>query len=1041
MYFLLIAVLQLSKNITPVDPKSTWFPLAFIFSITALKEAFDDYHRYKADKKANEKLYDVFHPDGRLKKIQSQHIRVGDIVCLYEDDEVPADMVLITSASKGLCHIQTANVDGETDFKLRTAPAETMHLTKDEVTSLTGLYIECQPPNAEIYRFDSRLSMTRGAPDKFSLSTSHQWSALTDKQLLLQATHVRNTEWVCGVVVYTGNQTKVGQNMRNPSLKMTKQDKVTNHYTLFVFGFQLLLVVVFGLIGNYWQQRYMQKAWYLDIEPEMVWWKYLIIPTRFLLLNSLMIPISLKVSLDIVKYCNSKIIEWDIELYDEETDTPATATNTAISEDLGAIEYVFTDKTGTLTENKMIFSKCSIEGLTYGNSLECNNALTDFRLQRALAEQNENIIRFFRTLALCHTVATSRHNDQIVYRASSPDEEALVKAASQVNIVFERSEGKIIYLDVLGEKKVYERILALDFTSDRKRMSVIVKDESGNIQLLTKGADDVIVTRLAADQAAMRKTTQAHIDQFAELGLRTLCVAYRNISEEELLDWLPIYRRASTALEGRDEELANAFELMEKNLILIGATAIEDKLQHKVPETIHSLRRAGIKIWMLTGDKYSTAVQIATSCNLISSNVDLLLSIRGDDVSDVNISIGDIQHRARRIIQSGNEFSLIIEGHSLRFALDQACKRDFLELAVLATSVICCRVSPQEKALVVAMIKNNGCMTLSIGDGGNDVSMIQEANVGIGIAGREGLQAARAADYAFGKFYMLKRLMLVHGRYGARRTGFTTQYCNWKAFIICFIQILYQTVTGVSGTSFFNTFSLTIYNIAYTGIPVLFYVLDKDHPEYYLMSNPILYRDCQKNKFFNYRTLFYWFTRALFQGIVVFTFTVLFYHDSIERDGVESNSGYDSMSNVAYTSLILINTFTILLESRNLTWINHFIIWGCLATYWASITVLNLFPTLNVIPYDVMNHLFRTPLYWLTVLISTLMALLPVYLLNWYGVLAMGPDSPLIYQLNDTINQPQEEEVEREFSFQVKRTFASKSRESIDENAPLLDSI
>lgn len=963
-YFLLIACLQLWSLITPVNPASTWGPLIFIFAVSASKEAWDDYNRYLSDKKANEKEVWVL-KQGIKKHIKAEDIRVGNIVWLRENDEVPCDLVLIgTSDPQGLCYVETAALDGETDLKTRVIPSACMGMDLELLHKIKGV-IECPNPDRDIRRFDANMRL-------FPPFIDNDLCPLTIKNTILQSCYLRNTEWACGVAVYTGNETKLGMSRGIPEPKLTAVDAMIDKLTGAIFVFQLVVVIVLGIAGNVWKDTEARKQWYVLYPEEGPWYELLVIPLRFELLCSIMIPISIKVSLDLVKGLYAKFIDWDIEMHDHETGTPSHAANTAISEDLGQVEYILTDKTGTLTENKMIFKRCCINGIFYGN--ESGDALKDMELLNAVASGLPDVNRFVTIMAICNTVIPMQSKSgAIVYKAQSQDEEALVHAAARLHMVLFNKNGNILEIKFNGSVLQYEVLDTLEFTSDRKRMSIVVRDcQNEKIVLLSKGADEAIFPCASTGQQ-IRTFTEA-VEQYAQLGLRTLCLAWRDLDEEEYQDWSLMFKEANSTLVDREWRLAEVCQKLEHDLQILGVTAIEDRLQDGVPETIETLRKAGINFWMLTGDKQNTALQIALSCNFISPEPKgHILLINGKTEDEVCRSLERVLLTMRITASEPKDVAFVVDGWALEIALKHY-RRAFTELAILSRTAICCRVTPSQKAQLVELLKSCDYRTLAIGDGGNDVRMIQQADIGVGISGREGLQAARAADYSIGKFRFLKRLILVHGRYSYNRTAFLSQYSFYKSLVICFIQIFFSFISGVSGTSLFNSVSLMAYNVFYTSIPVLVSVLDKDLSERTVMQHPQILFYCQAGRLLNPSTFAGWFGRSLFHAIVVFVISIHAY--AYERSEMEE------VSMVALSGCIWLQAFVVTLETNSFTVLQHLAIWGNMLAFYIINWIFSALPSLGM--YTIMFRLCRQPSYWITMFLIVAAGMGPVLALKYF---------------------------------------------------------
>jgi phospholipid-translocating ATPase len=682
--------------------------------------------------------------------------------------------------------------------------------------------------------------------------------------MLLRGCTLRNTDWVVGIVAFTGEETKIMLNSGITPTKRAQISKDLNVNVLYNFAILFVMCLVAAVVQGWTFGKGNESLDYFEVaepggEPGygsspgingfITFWAAIILFQN-------LVPISLYISLEIVRTAQAFFIYSDTYMYYEKIDYPCTPKSWNISDDVGQIEYIFSDKTGTLTQNVMEFKKCTINGVPYGEAyteaqagmqkrqgIDTDAAGAQARAQiakdrtrmlhdirrmhdnpylrdedltfvapdfindlagesgRVQKEANE---RFMLTLALCHTVITERtpgDPPKIEFKAQSPDEAALVATAKDVGFtVMGRSNDGSIMINQCGVETEYTVLNTLEFNSTRKRMSAIIRMPDGKIVLLCKGADSIIYSRLKrGEQAELRKTTAEHLEMFAREGLRTLCIAMREIGEEEYQKWNIEHDLAAASVQDREDKLELVSDAIERELTLLGGTAIEDRLQDGVPDSIAILAQAGIKLWVLTGDKVETAINIGFSCNLLDNDMDLILLQLEED--SVDFAEQELDRHLLNFGKTGSDeelkaakknheppaptHALVIDGDSLKLCLDDRIRQKFLLLCKECRSVLCCRVSPAQKAAVVRMVKNSlEVMTLSIGDGANDVAMIQEAHVGVGIAGEEGRQAVMSADYAIGQFRFLTRLVLVHGRWSYRRLAETIANFFYKVRLL-----------------------------------------------------------------------------------------------------------------------------------------------------------------------------------------------------------------------------------------------------------------
>ncbi|XP_022149003.1 putative phospholipid-transporting ATPase 9 isoform X2 [Momordica charantia] len=882
-YFLVSGILAFTP-LAPYTAVSAIIPLILVISATMIKEGIEDLRRKKQDIEVNNRKVKVHQGDGIFAYTEWKNLRVGNIVKVEKDEFFPADIVLLSSSYEdAICYVETMNLDGETNLKLKQALEVTLDMHEDSIFRSFKAIIKCEDPNANLYSFVG------------SMELEEQQYPLSPQQLLLRDSKLRNTDYIYGVVVFTGRDTKVIQNSTDPPSKRSKverrMDKII--YCLFCLLFLLALVgsIFFGLETDDDLENGRMKRWYLRPDDAKVFFD----PERFrlaaifhfltaLMLYNYFIPISLYVSIEIVKVLQSIFINQDINMYYEEANKPARARTSNLNEELGQVDTILSDKTGTLTCNSMEFIKCSVAGRAYGrgfteveraigrreDSLEAVNGgnhhenvnnktshikgfnFKDDRIMNGnwVNEPHANVIQmFFRLLATCHTAIPeiNEDNGEVTYEAESPDEAAFVIAARELGFGFYKRTQTTISLHEfdpsLGKKvdRTYKLLHVLEFNSSRKRMSVIVRNEEEKILLLCKGADSIMFERLGKNGREFEEETKKHVSEYADAGLRTLILAYRELEEEELREFDDMFTKAKSSVSADRESLIDKVtDKIERNLILLGATAVEDKLQHGVPECIDKLAQAGIKIWVLTGDKMETAINIGFACSLLRQDMKQIvvtletLEIQtmektGDKASIIKASrqcVLDQINRGRAQITSLNgrseAFALIIDGKSLSYALEDNMKTVFLELAICCDSVICCRSSPKQKALVTRLVKSGTRRTtLAIGDGANDVGMLQEADIGVGISGAEGMQAVMSSDVAIAQFRYLERLLLVHGHWCYRRISSMICYFFYKNITFGFTIFLYEAFTSFSGQPAYNDWFLSLYNVFFSSLPVV----------------------------------------------------------------------------------------------------------------------------------------------------------------------------------------------------------------------------
>ncbi|KAL6879133.1 hypothetical protein J3F83DRAFT_725193 [Trichoderma novae-zelandiae] len=1165
-YLLVMGILQAIPGLSTVGRWTTIAPLAGFVAFSMAKEGYDDYRRYQLDKSENRSMTWVLThgvrkgrerprmsgwrnamrrkrrggskgkkrlgaddedivmqeiQEGALARldetndwmnVQWQHVQVGDIVRLRRDEPVPADIVMLhATGPNGVAYIETMALDGETNLKAKQA----CPLLAERCGTVEGLRsvqatVVSEDPNLDLYSYNGRVTVAGGEAVPLSMNN-----------VVYRGSTLRNTAMAIGLVVNSGEECKIRMNAsRNVHAKKPAMQSTINKMVLFQITIVISLAVGFT-IGYYtWKGKTEDKSFYIvrsGVYDGSVPFKQIFF--GFLIMFNTLIPLSLYISLEVIKIGQLFLLQ-DVDMYDPVTDTPMVANTTTILENLGQVSHVFSDKTGTLTENLMRFRKMSVAGVVCLHNMDAqeDEAAATNRSNRAKGKQpistthtmmastqreadshetsalglsrhastashrerkpaadsddaassveTEELLEYIRRrpntpfsqkakqfllcIALCHTcLPETNESGEIEYQAASPDELALVEAARDLGYILIDRPAQSIKLQMQDAEGVlqtetYQALDVIEFSSKRKRMSIIVRMPDNRICVFCKGADNVIMARLRLRQVAAQKATDVtrrasvrrtlerdkairrmssqvsrresqrnsfglarskstvgleglrnsinfrrstdlnrlsqaegvaswlhrrnteemvslrpstdalrsprqslgrmpsseqsdysgdddgridesvaaddaaifercfqHVDDFAAEGLRTLLYAYRYIDEEAYAQWKASYREAETSLVERQERIEIAGEQIEEQFELAGATAIEDKLQDGVPETIDKLRRANVKVWMLTGDKRETAINIGHSARVCKpfSEVYILDASEGKLQDALTTTLTEV---ARGMVPHS---VVVVDGQTLaEIDADEDLAALFYDLVVRIDSVICCRASPSQKANLVKSIRRfvPKSMTLAIGDGANDIGMIQASHVGIGISGREGLQAARIADYSIAQFRFLQKLLFVHGRWNYIRTGKYVLATFWKETFFYLIQAQFQRLNGYTGTSLYESWSLTLFNGAFTSLPVILLgTFDKDLRPATLLSVPELYTFGQQRKGFNLLQYLGWMAMAVAESVVVFYFVL----EAFDKILFTEDNGLYAMGTICFSvGVVFINVKLLILE-------------------------------------------------------------------------------------------------------------------------------
>eukprot|EP00536_Pseudo-nitzschia_multiseries_P002375 jgi/Psemu1/251596/estExt_Genewise1Plus.C_310085 len=1070
MYFLIVGFIMWIGTRYPhlfqsaFSPYTTWGPIALFVSISIFGEAMADKKRHKSDYKTNT-FRCIVQSTAIFRPIQRKDIRQGHIIVVKNREMIPADMVLLASSGdRGCAYIETSSIDGETNLKLRVSakhktdpayskPHETIEEAVRRIAGFSVLgcpnnllddqqYVDehvaelmTEPPDAHINTFTGLLTFPAqqrvSAIDEENLQPSagngngKRELPLGAENLLLRGSILRNTEWAIGLTCFTGTDTKLSQNTIESQAKFSQLDLITNKCVIVMVFVELACIVYLSTAAVVINENNVDRLWcvitkspwpYLPDLPAPEWstkgQSWLQYAMTNITLLSYFVPLSMYFTLEVCNFFLMWLISVDPDIYDPTTDTRAEPRSVTYT-DLGQIQYVFSDKTGTLTQNVMRFKRCSVDGMVFGkpvaksspNEGQDGKVLSNFLPTRQVlvgqvlvSKDGKHLAKtkgmtfnaelFLRVMSLCHTVVDALEKAPdgappgFAYQAESPDEGALVSEASKTfgfQVMSRDSTGIRLksdhpsFNDDDDDNDNIETwsVLAINkFDSTRKRMSILLRSPpqyGGCAMLLCKGADSAMLDPEICSSNSEWETArmlglESHLGEFASEGLRTLVLGVRFLTDQQCDEWLEVFTAAATAIKGREEKLTEAALAIEKDLHIVGATAIEDKLQVGVPDAIATLGKAGIKLWVLTGDKRETAIEIGYSTRVLTPRMHLTeMADRGEDFKrtvferlfavDRDVRKGrlvkHLKKEKRNEVLSGiatphvepsgdGPRALVIEGAALKHLQgDHELEELVFNVASQCESVIACRVTPRQKAQLVKLVRHYVVpepVTLAIGDGANDVGMIHAAHVGIGISGKEGQQAVNASDFSIGQFRFLENLVLYHGRWDFLRTSMVVLYTFYKNAVISGLLVLYNNETLFSGTSIFDQWMMAGFSFV-CFFPILSIgMFDRNLEKEYIKKNPEVYKPTQKNEQITPRTLSRWMVICLAHIFILYygqfpqltreggarstAFSGLMWNKGSVGDGEVSD--WQSQGVTIFTSLVLLMGYKVLYESRSL---------------------------------------------------------------------------------------------------------------------------
>jgi len=933
-FYLLMSIAQFFPDLKVGYLFTYISPLAFVVCVSMAKELYDDINRRIQDKKTNSAKINVLVPSPDKTNFEylpksASDLLVGDIIELKKNTRVPADIIVlktINESNDNQAFIRTDQLDGETDWKLRKAPGMTQGMPEKNFFTCNA-YVECEPPSKLIYNFEGVINCKDEEGSKRE--------PLNLENTMWASTVVASLK-VIGIVIYTGKETRARMNSSTPKLKIGILDQELNRSNMYLFG--IMLFVAFILASA---KGFSLKFFYTFI--------------KYVILFCAIIPISLRVNLDVSKTYFSYVINRD-------KDIPETiARNSTIPEELGRISYIFSDKTGTLTKNEMVFKKIAMETeqfgeddfedlkailsdeckdndaplldlinleskmsevTSYSESLNIDPSLSDKSLgmekkrsKKIRRHRNKLIRDTITSMVLCNNVTPvvdDQDETKITYQASSPDEVALVKFAETLNMrLVHRTDSEIKIKDSADNFEEFEILANFPFSSDTKRMGIVLKNKKhGHIIYYLKGAENVMMKFVKKEYVSY---ISENAENLATKGLRTLVLSQKIISQEDFDKWNGEYKEALTSMENRQEKITQVVSKLENNMEFLCVTGVEDLLQDDVAMTIDNLRNAGMKVWMLTGDKVETATCISISAGIKAKN-HKIFTIRNDEFAHESLA-GDIiklkelfrEYQKKTDIEP-NIF--IIDGDTLDLALKN-CEEDFFRTSMQAPSVVCCRCSPTQKRIIVKTIKKyTNARTAAVGDGGNDVAMIQEADVGIGIVGKEGLQASLAADYSIKEFRSLSVLLLWWGRIAYKNTSTMANFIIHRGLVISMNQFIFSCVFYFNPVPIYSGFLSFGYSTIFTSLPSVSVLLDQDVAKDNVLKFPTLYKILLKGRELNFKSFLFCLFKSIFQAAVIMLGSFVLFSDNI----------YLKIVTVTFTALIYLEILNVYLDITTYHW-------------------------------------------------------------------------------------------------------------------------
>ncbi|OHT01368.1 putative phospholipid-transporting ATPase [Tritrichomonas foetus] len=859
LFFLFLAIIQAIPSISPLNQFAGFVQLTFMLSITAIKNAYEDFLRHKTDEEVNDRLVYVYNSqsnfDSNFPNFENNQnssflqkkwcdLKVSDVIRIEPQCEVPADCILIKSPD-GRCRIETSALDGETNLKFK-------YSINQKVNKNSKFLLEISPPNANLSTFSGKIFY------------QDENLPISIENFIPRGCIMKENMPILAIVVYTGEDTKLIMNSMKPQFKYTEIDKTMSKMAFVLLLVMFLICFLMTVLGKFWSENFKDGYIELDSKKWYLQWFSWIIDLQMI------IPLAVYSSLDVVRFLLSFGVSSDEEMIFE--GKKSKCRNSDLVSTIGRVTHIFSDKTGTLTKNLMSFRAISFPEVVLGVEYKSDHkqeqikSIVDY--VKLHIESNNDIKNFLLTTVLCNSAEIVNGK----YVSNSPDELAFLEFSKQCGYELLKKQMDKITIKINDKICEIECPIRFEFSSQRKRSSIICLID-GKWNLLSKGADTVIIPRSKNNSQVF----QERLNQFGSCGLRTLCFANKELNSNEINSLLTIYnniRSMPVDVEGYLNKLADD---VEKDLTIYCISGIEDELQNYVVESLQLLKRANIKTWVLTGDRLDTAIDVARNSGIIQKKNPIIY--QNDPINNENRSPNNYisnPHNSNIIsknkINSKNSYlHSVLAIDDINVLLNH---KYLFDIAYNCATVIIGRCEPLQKGNILRKFKEfyKDSVVLAIGDGVNDVDMIRCSDVGVGVEGREGSAAVLSSDFSIPTFSKLVRLLIIHGRYNCIRTSLLILVTFYKNLLLGLPQFFYGFYNGFSATSAFDSGYYAMYNVILT-IPQHFMacVYEEDINDKLCIKYPEVYCDYQNNGGFSAFNIFwYYFISIIHSSLIYF---------------------------------------------------------------------------------------------------------------------------------------------------------------------------